>query len=86
MLKEIVYIDDICDTVETVEAKRLSEDNEIVLKNGGFQVKGWISNKDQTKQVEQKVSKSWKLAWKKKCLEFLGTEKQTLCHLTFSHS
>ena len=47
VLTENVYMDDICESVETVEeAKKLLEDIDFVLKNGGFQVKGWISNKE----------------------------------------
>ena len=47
VLTENVYMDDICESVETVEeAKKLAEDIDFVLKNGGFQVKGWISNKE----------------------------------------
>ena len=47
VLAENVYMDDICESVETVEeAKKLAEDIDFVLKNGGFQVKGWISNKE----------------------------------------
>ena len=46
VLTENVYMDDICESVETVEeAKKLAEDIDIVLKSGGFQVKGWMSNK-----------------------------------------
>ena len=40
------YIDDICDSVDTVmEAKQETEDIDTVLEEGGFKVKGWISNK-----------------------------------------
>ena len=40
------YIDDICDSVDTVmEAKQQTEDIDTVLEKGGFKVKGWISNK-----------------------------------------
>ena len=46
-LTENVYMDDICESVETVEeAKKLAEDIDIVLKSGGLQVKGWISKKN----------------------------------------
>ena len=39
-------MDDICDSVNTVtEAKQLAKDLHIILKTGGFKVKGWISNK-----------------------------------------
>ena len=40
------YMDDICDSVDTViEAKQQTEDIDTVLEKGGFKVKGWISNK-----------------------------------------
>lgn len=40
------YMDDICDSVDTVtEAKQRTEDIDTVLEKGGFQVKGWTSNK-----------------------------------------
>ena len=39
-------MDDICDSVNTVtEAKQLAKDLDIILKTGGFKVKGWISHK-----------------------------------------
>ena len=51
VLTDNVYMDDICESVETVEeAKRLAEDIDIVLKSGGFQVKGWMSNKSLKKE------------------------------------
>ena len=47
VLTENVYMDDIYESVETVEeAKTLADDIDIVLKSGGFQVKGWMSNKN----------------------------------------
>lgn len=40
------YMDDICDSVDTVkEARQQTEDVDKVLEKGGFKVKGWISNK-----------------------------------------
>ena len=40
------YIDDICDSVDTVkETREQTEHVDKVLEKGGFQVKGWISNK-----------------------------------------
>ena len=39
-------MDDICDSVNAVtEAKQMAKDLDIILKTGGFKVKGWISNK-----------------------------------------
>lgn len=47
-----VYMDDICDSVDTVqEAQKLIQDIDKVLKTGGFNVKGWISNKMLTEKV-----------------------------------
>ena len=43
------YMDDICDSVDTVkQAKKLTQDIGKVLESGGFAVKGWTSNKDFT--------------------------------------
>jgi hypothetical protein len=45
VLKRNTYMDDICDSVPTVEsAKQLTKDLDEILDNGGFQVKGWSSN------------------------------------------
>ena len=47
VLSQNVYMDDICESVETVkEARQLAQDIGAVLKTGGFQVKEWISNKE----------------------------------------
>ena len=40
------YMDDICDSVDTVkEARQQTEEVDKVLEKGGFKFKGWISNK-----------------------------------------
>ena len=40
------YMDDICDSVDTVEdARRQTNDIDAVLEKGSFKVKGWTSNK-----------------------------------------
>ena len=40
-------MDDILDSVDTAEeAKKLASDIDSILQKGGFQVKGWQSNKD----------------------------------------
>jgi len=48
VLTNNVYMDDICDSVDTVhEARKLTTDIDLidkVMKTGGFKVKGWISN------------------------------------------
>ena len=58
VLANNVYMDDICDFVNTVEkAQGLSDDNDSVLAKGGFSVKGWIWNKDMSKGNEkEKIS------------------------------
>ena len=46
VLQKNTYMDDICDSVNTVtEAKQLAKDLDIILETGGFNVKGWVSNK-----------------------------------------
>ena len=46
-LLENSYVDDICDSVSTVEkAQRLTTDINEVLVSGGFKVKDWTSNRD----------------------------------------
>ena len=46
-LLENSYVDDICDSVSTVEkAQRLTADIDEVLATGGLKVKGWTSNRD----------------------------------------
>jgi hypothetical protein len=45
-IKENSYMDDICDSVDTVEeARKKTDDIDKVLETGGFKVKGWTSNK-----------------------------------------
>ena len=58
VLTNNVYMDDICDSVDTVEkAQGLSNDIDIVLAKGGFSIKGWISNKDMSKgNRKEKIS------------------------------
>ena len=47
VLKDNVYMDDICDSVDTVEqAQKLTSDLDKVLAKGGFKVKGWVVRKD----------------------------------------
>ena len=62
-IKENTYIDDILDSVNNVDkAKKLTNDIDIILANGGFNVKGWRSNKDlengQAEKNEIKVPQS----------------------------
>ncbi|XP_014668938.1 PREDICTED: uncharacterized protein LOC106810171 [Priapulus caudatus] len=45
VLNHNVYMDDICESVRTIpEAEKLSSDIDELLAEGGFKVKGWISN------------------------------------------
>lgn len=40
------YMDDICESVDTeIEARKLTNDIDIILNTGGFKVKEWISNR-----------------------------------------
>ena len=56
VLTKNVYMDNICESVNTVEeAKKLAEDIDIVLINGGFPVKERISDKVLCKEGQQKV-------------------------------
>ena len=53
VLKENVYMDDICTSVKTVEeASRLTKEIDVLLSNGGFQVKEWWSNKHLDNNVD----------------------------------
>ena len=46
VLKNNTYMDDICDSVHSVhQAKRLTTELDEILRKGGFQVKGWLSNR-----------------------------------------
>ena len=58
MLTNNVYMDDICESVDTLkEAQRLTKEVDEVLKTGGFSVKGWISNKMLTEGVKPVTQK-----------------------------
>ena len=55
-LLENSYVNDICDSVSTVEkAQRLTTDIDEVLATGGFKVKGWTSNRDLGNDVDESV-------------------------------
>ena len=50
-------MDDICNSVRTVQqAKRLTTELDEVLMKGGFQVKGWLSNRS----LENEIAKQEK--------------------------
>ena len=49
VLKEDVYMDDNCHSEDSVqETRKIAEDLDKILKNGGFSVKNWISNEPLT--------------------------------------
>lgn len=49
VLKEDVYMDDICHSEDTVqETRKVAEDLDKILMKGGFSVKNWKSNKPLT--------------------------------------
>ena len=51
-IKGNTYMDDILDSMKTTEeAKKLTTDIDHILKNGGFKVKGWQSNKNVCKSI-----------------------------------
>ena len=52
VLKNNTYMDDICDSVHSVQqAKRLTNKLDEVLLKGGFQVKGWLSNQSLENEI-----------------------------------
>ena len=53
-LKKNTNMDDICDSVTSIEkAEKLTDELDTVLAKGGFKVKGWISNDLEMKNVNQ---------------------------------
>ncbi|KAK3736377.1 hypothetical protein QZH41_006148 [Actinostola sp. cb2023] len=71
VLTDNVYMDDICESVDTVqEARKLTEDIDKVLKTGGFNVKGWTSNKKLTEKVNKEMEKGMSV--------FQGEEEKVL--------
>ena len=64
VLENNVYMDDICDSVHSVEeARNLSTEIDEVLHSGGFRVKGWLSNM-QLKESDDNVGKEVKTEMK----------------------
>ena len=51
-------MDDICESLRSPEeAQKLTKEMDVVLKNGGFSVKGWVSNRNlNDEQVQPKES------------------------------
>ena len=53
-LKQNTYMDDICDSVTSLEkAEKLTDELDTVLAKGGFKVKGWVSNCLEMRNVNQ---------------------------------
>ena len=53
-LKRDTYMDDICDSVTSLEkAEKLTDELDIVLAKGGFKVKGWVLNCLEMRNVNQ---------------------------------
>lgn len=62
VLKDNTYMDDICDLVRSVQqAKRLTTELDEVLMNGGFQVKGWLSNRSLENEIAEEEKPKMKL-------------------------
>ncbi|XP_041463438.1 uncharacterized protein LOC121414350 [Lytechinus variegatus] len=54
VLKTCVYMDDICESVtDNPEAERLTKEIDQVLAEGGFKVKGWLSNQPLTGNTQE---------------------------------
>ena len=61
-LMENTYMDDVCDSVDTVEdARKQTEDLDNVLEKGGFKTKGWVSNKVLKKQSHNDDTEGMKI-------------------------
>ena len=61
-LMENFYMDDICDSLNTVEgARKQTEDLDSVLEKGRFKVKGWISNRDLKEQTHHENTVEMKM-------------------------
>ena len=51
-IKDNSYMDDICDSVHTVDdARQLTEEIDNILENGGFKIKEWLSNEQLQKNT-----------------------------------
>ena len=54
-------MDYICDSVNTVtKAKQMAKNLDIILKTGGFRVKGWISNKSLEDHAQIEKPHRWR--------------------------
>ena len=92
-LKKNTYMDDICDSVTSLEkAEKLTDELDTVLAKGGFdtvlakggfKVKGWVSNCLEIRNVNQSEQslKCLSEQVKKRFLELFGTIQKILSHL-----
>ena len=79
LVKDNLYVGDICDSLSTVQqAKRLTTELDEVLMKGGFQVKGWLSNRS----LENKIAKLEKP--KMKLLQ--GTTQEKVLGTVWNHA
>ena len=59
VLTNNVCMDDICESKDTAkEAKKLTEDIDRVLKTGGFNVEGWISNEVLAEKASSEIERA----------------------------
>ncbi|XP_068723496.1 uncharacterized protein [Montipora capricornis] len=74
VLKNNTYMDDICDSVHSVQkAKRLTTELDEVLLKGGFQVKGWLSNQSLENEIIRQENPEMKLLQGQTQEKILGT-------------
>ena len=76
-------MDDICDSVTSLEkAEELTDELDTVLAEGGFKVKGWVSNYLEMKTVNQSEQslKVFEGANEENVLELFGTIQKILSH------
>ena len=74
ILKNNTYMDDICDSVRSAqEAMQLTTELDEVLLKGGFQVKGWLSNRSLEKETTKQEKPEMKLLQGASQEKILGT-------------
>ena len=74
ILKNNTYMDDICESVRSAqEAMRLTTELDEVLLKGGFQVKGWLSNRSLEKETTKQEKPKMKLLQGASREKILGT-------------
>ena len=81
------YMDDICDSVHTIkEAQTLIKEVDNVLEKGGFNIKGWSSNKDLDQQSENRLEEEMRPLQRNSGEKVLGVawncSNDLLCFIT----